>query len=184
MAPESTEPAETSEIPEAEMAEEANEVVSDEEVNEMPETEGIEFTENAEGIELEENKKNKNLTKAIIIGVIVVVIAAIVAVFAVFGKTWFNPYNKGHIDVTGRTTEEVADVMGLEYNEFLEMYGLPSDMPKNTNESAASYLIPAGVYAEMNGASLEEFAEFFGWDDSITEDTPIGEALDKTKLSA
>lgn len=149
-------------------------------------TSDVEIAETAEEVPAEEQPvkgSNKKVVVGVVVVIAVLVVAAIISVFAIYGKTWFNPYNKNHIDVTGRTTGEVADMMGMEYDEFIQTYNLPSDMPETTFESAASYLIPAGTYAEMNGVDLAELREFFGWDESITEETPIGEALDKTKLS-
>lgn len=164
---ETTEEAETAE--EVETAEEAG-------TDEMAET-----TETAEAEDVKGS--NKKVVTGVIIGIAVLIVAAIVVVFALFGKEWFNPYNKGHIDVTGRTVGEVADALGMEYEDFLAQYGLPEDMPKTTFESAASYAIPLSKYLEGNGMQFSEMAEYLGWDDSVTEDMTLGEALDKTKLS-
>lgn len=146
------------------------------EEDETTETEDVPETEVVNG-------NNKKTIMGVIIGIAVLVVAAVIVLFVMFGKTWFNPYNKGHVDITGRTVGEVADMMGMEYDDFLEQYGLPSDMPKTTIESAASYMIPLSKYTEMNGITLSDLAGYMGWDESITEETTIGEALDKTKLS-
>lgn len=173
-----TETAEAVETAE-EVTENAETVETAEEATEAVENEAEETAVEAEVV----SGNNKKTVIGVVIGIAVLVIAAIIVVFAMFGKTWFNPYNKGHVDITGRTVGEVADMMGMEYNEFLEQYGLPSDMPKTTIESAASYMIPLSKYTEMNGMTLADLAGYMGWDESITEETTIGEALDKTKLS-
>lgn len=196
-----TETEEITEVSEAETQTEetaVGEISETEAVDEIPETEAAdaipateavdaaeELTETAEVSE-EVQGNNKKTVMAVVIGVAVLVVAAIIVVFAVFGKTWFNPYNRGHVDITGRTVGEVADMMGMEYDEFLEAYGLPEDMPKSTIESAASYNISLSKYAENSGMELSDLAEYLGWDESITgdENMTIGKALDQTKLSA
>ena len=50
----------------------------------------------------------------------------------------FNKYNRlGYVDVSGRTVAQVAEEQGMDVDEFLEQFDLPSDMPGNTTESAA-----------------------------------------------
>ncbi|MGN0163042.1 MAG: hypothetical protein ACI4EA_05600 [Candidatus Ornithomonoglobus sp.] len=133
----------------------------------------------------EEQKKNNTKLIAIIAAAVVVVIAAIVA-FIIFGKSVFNPYTKDYIDVTGTTVGEIADQQGMEYADFLELYGLPSDMPASTSENAAYYNIPAGTFAQMSGMDFDGLKEVLGLtdDDSITEDTTIGDVFDKTTVGS
>lgn len=126
-------------------------------------------------------KSNKKV--GVIAGVIggIVVVAAII-IFVIFGKNIFNPYLKDYVDVSGITIAEIADKSGMELEDFLAMYDLPEDMPETTHENAAFYHIPAGKYAEMSGVEFAELKEILGWDDSITEETTIGDAFDKTKV--
>ena len=92
-------------------------------------------------------------------------------------------YAKDYVDVYGMTAEELADKMGMSYDDFLQYYGLPADLPRDLNSNAVEKTIPVGKIAEMNRyPSFDEFKESMGWDDSITEDTRLGEALDKTQL--
>ncbi len=134
----------------------------------------------------EEEEKKSHAGAIAIIAAIVVVIAAAIAVFIIFGKSLFNPYTKDYIDVTGTTVGEIADEQGMEYADFLELYGLPSDMPASTFEYAAYYTIPAGVFAKMSGTDFDELKEILGLsdDDSITEDTTIGDVFDKTTVGS
>ncbi len=95
-----------------------------------------------------------------------------------------NPYNEmGYIDVTGVTIAEIAESNGMELSEFLALYGLPADMPGDTNETAAIYMIPVSSFAQMNGLTFEELKEELGLGDDIAEDTPWGVAEGELPLS-
>lgn len=142
---------------------------------------GIDF-DATEGFTGEIAKKKSHLKTIIIIAAAVVVVAAAAIVFALNMNRWFNPYTKDYVDVDGITIGEVADMNGMELSEFLEYYDLPEDMPASTPEKAAFYNIPAGKYAEMYGMTFDDLATQLGWDSSITEETTIGDALDKTTL--
>lgn len=142
---------------------------------------GIDF-DATEGFTGETAKKKSHLRTIIIIVAAVVVVAAAAIVFALNMNRWFNPYTKDYVDVDGITIGEVADMNGMELSEFLEYYDLPEDMPASTPEKAAFYNIPAGKYAEMYGMTFDDLATQLGWDSSITEETTIGDALDKTTL--
>ncbi len=177
---------EAAEIAEAEEAVEASE--EPEETAEASEAaESVDTAADAEGAEeteaAAEHVKKKLSVKAIIGIVAAVVVIAAASIFAVNSKDWFNPYTKDYVDVDGITIGEIADQMGMELSDFLAYYDLPEDMPESTPEKAAFYNIPSGKYAEMNGLEFSELAELLGWDESITEETTIGDALDKTKLS-
>lgn len=142
---------------------------------------GIDF-DATEGFTGEIAKKKSHLRTIIIIAAAVVVVAAAAIVFALNMNRWFNPYTKDYVDVDGITIGEVADMNGMELSEFLDYYDLPEDMPSSTPEKAAFYNIPAGKYAEMYGMTFDDLATQLGWDSSITEETTIGDALDKTTL--
>ena len=129
--------------------------------------------------EAEESKKNSK-TAIISIVIAAVVLVAAVAVYFLIGRS--NPYAKDYVDVSGKTIEQIADESGLEFKEFLEMYNLPEDMPKDTSENAAYYNIPTAKYAEMMGMDFASIKEILGWDETITEETTIGDAFDKTTV--
>ncbi len=95
-----------------------------------------------------------------------------------------NPYNEmGYYNFSGRTIEQVAQDAGMPLADFLEQYALPADMPADTIEEAAYYSIPLGAFAEnIYGISIDEFKEFFGLGDDVTEETPYGEAEGKITL--
>ena len=78
-----------------------------------------------------------------------------------------------------------AKEKNYKYEKFLKEYGLPEDLPKNTSERAMFYNIPVKKYVEKTpgNESFEALKESMGWDDSVTEDMTIGDALDITKLS-
>ena len=161
-------PVETEETT-AEQAEETAETPVETEVSETAETEetpavaeentDVEVDEAVaaaqaafENVQKDEQKKGgKGGLIAIIIAAVIVV--AIVVVLAVkFGPSMFNKYNRlGYVDVSGRTVAQVAEEQGMDVDEFLEQFDLPSDMPGNTTESAAYNCIPVSKMAEKIG---------------------------------
>jgi hypothetical protein len=133
--------------------------------------------ENALVTEKETKKKNTAIM-AVVIAVVVLALAAVI--YFLVGRS--NPYTKDYIDTTGRTAADVADEMGMEYKDFLENFGLPEDMPESTSENATFYNIPLSSYVEMVGVSFDQLKEIFGWDDTITEETTVGDAFDATTV--
>lgn len=133
--------------------------------------------------EKEERKKNSLWVMLCVIVVAVVAIGAL-AVIALRTFGIINPYEKDYIDVTGRTAADIAKDKSYKYEKFLKEYGLPEDMPKNTSERAVYYNIPVRKYVEKTPGtdSFEQLKAEMGWDDSVTEDMTMGEALDITKL--
>ena len=88
-----------------------------------------------------------------------------------------NPYNEmGYIDVTGKTIAEIAAESGMRVSEFLSQYGLPADMPNTTSETAAFYMMPVSVVANLYGIGFDELKDELGFSDYITADTPWGVA--------
>lgn len=126
--------------------------------------------------------KKSGAGKVIAIVVVVVVILALIGV-VVYKQLTRNPYNElGYINVSGRTIGEVAEQAGSTLEEFLADYGLPADMPADTEESAAYYSIPTNRIAEMYGMEVSELKELLGLGDDVTDDTPWGEAEGKAPL--
>lgn len=119
-----------------------------------------------------------------IVAIIVVVVAILAAAgFGVFKYLTRNPYNEmGYINVSGRTVEDVATSVGMSLDEFFAEYGLPADMPADTEEAAAFYNIPVSKIAEMYGMDMATIKEMLGLGDDVTENTPWGEAEGKAPL--
>ncbi len=135
---------------------------------------------------VKENEQNKQLPAAkIAIGAAAVLVVADIVVLAfIFGPRIFNKYNKAvYVDVSGRTVAEVAESAGMDLKDFLDSYGLPADMPGNTSESAAYYAIPCSRMATMYGMDFESLKSTLELPDTITEDTPWGEAEGEARLS-
>lgn len=125
--------------------------------------------------EINNKKSNKTVGIAVAAAAVVVIIAAVL--FVMFSKGLFNKYNRmGYVDVSGITIAEIADESGYELADFLEMNGLPADMPGNTYESVAYYNIPVKNAVQMYGMDFETMKEMFEWGDDITEDSTWGEA--------
>lgn len=110
--------------------------------------------------------------------IIAVVVALVIIVTAVVTSMMdFNKYNKmGYVDISGKTVQDIADAQGVTLAEFLEAYHLPEDMPGDTTEAAAYYTIPTGIVAEMNGLDFETLKTMLKLQDTVTEETPWGEA--------
>lgn len=129
-----------------------------------------------------DNKRRMPLTAAVAAAVLAVGVAASILLF---NSGIVNPYEGDYVDVTGRTAADLAKSKNLSYSDFLKEYGLPEDMPKRTSERAVYYNIPVGKFVEKNKniGTFEELKEQMGWDDTVTPETTIGDALDNTTLS-
>lgn len=173
-APEVTEEAEEVIEETAEEAEEiAEEAFEDEDIE-------IVFDETLEPTEVKAKGKAGKIVAIAVVAVIV--IAAVV--FGLFKLLNKNPYNEmGYVNVSGRTIAEVAADAGVELDQFLANYGLPADMPGDTEEAAAYYNIPVKYIAQMYGMDTESLKGMLGLGDDVTEDTPWGEAEGKSPLS-
>jgi hypothetical protein len=163
---------EVTEIPAEEVAEEITEEATSEE------TENI---EDAEESSLEEPVKQSSGKVCGIVGAAVALVVVVVACLWYFGV--INPYEKGYVDVSGKNIAQAADESGYTLREYKKMNGLPFVMSKYTNENAASNSVKLKAIIERSGNSLDDFKKQYGWNDSITEDTTVGDALGATKLS-
>ena len=128
---------------------------------------------------LEPPKSNGKLC-ARICGIAAVVI---VVVGVLFYTGVINPFEKGYIDISGVTLEELANESGYSLKEYKKMNGLPWYMPKSTNENAVKNNIKIKATLAQGGGEFKELKAYYGWDDSITENTTVGKALGTTKIS-
>lgn len=152
------------------------------EETELDESGAIEPDESFEVSEEQPKKSNAKVGIIAVIAAVVIILAAVL--FVMFSKGLFNKYNRmGYIDVSGRTVAEIADASGYELADFLEMNGLPADMPGNTYESAALYNMPVKNIAQMYGMTFDDMKTMFKWGDDITEDTTWGIAEGEIKVS-
>ena len=135
-------------------------------------------------------KPESKTTKVVIIAVCALITAAIVVLAVIFvpkilNKSAFNKYNQ-YVDTTGRTVGEIAEMSGMELDEFLESYSLPADMPADTNESSAFNTIPIGKVLEMyqyeNMSTVDEAKSFLALPDWVDENTPWGDAIGEAPL--
>lgn len=160
---------------------EQNEVIEKEEK--------VETTESTETLDSAQTpaKGRKPINKRLVISLVAVVVCAIacgIVVLVLHFTGAINPYEKDYVDITGRTAGDIAKEKNYKYEKFLKEYGLPADMPKSTSERAVFYNIPVKKFVEKTPGveSFEQMKADMGWDDTITEDTTMGDALDKTKL--
>lgn len=143
--------------------------VAEETVDTVVEPEELEYVE-----EIVEEAKPGSKVGAIIA---VVVSLIIVAVAIVTSMMDFNKYNKlGYVDVSGRTIQDIADAQGITLEEFLDMNGLPADMPGSTTEANAYYSMPTGIVAELSGLDFATLKTVLKLPEEVTEETPWGEA--------
>lgn len=131
--------------------------------------------------EIPAKKSKAPVIVAIVAAVVIIAAAIIVVATGKFGE-WTNKYNRGYVDTTGRTVAEVAEQIGMTYEEFLEEYGLPKDMPKNTYEAVAFYTMPAKKAAEVYGISFDQIKQMLGLPDDTDENKPWGEVEGEVKL--
>ncbi len=120
-----------------------------------------------------------------IVAIVIIVIAVIAAAgYGIMKYVNRNPYNAmGYVNISGRTIKEVSDTAGFNsVEEFLAQYGLPADMPEDTEEAAAYYNIPTSKIAEMYGMDLDALKQALGLGDDVTGDMTWGEAEGKAKL--
>lgn len=124
---------------------------------------------------------SKYKTSAIIAWILVVLLAAVDIGY--YMTNIYNKYNHmGYLDVNGYTIGEVVAGMGMEFDEFKDMYGLPKDMRKDTYMNAAQSLIPVSKMAELNGKDLDSLREMYNFGEEITENSTWGEAIDSMSL--
>ena len=131
--------------------------------------------------EIPAKKSKAPVIVAIVAAVVIIAAAIIVVATGKFGE-WTNKYNRGYVDTTGRTVAEVAEQIGMTYEEFLEEYGLPKDMPKNTYEAVAFYTMPAKKAAEVYGISFDQIKQMLGLPEDTDENKPWGEVEGEVKL--
>lgn len=180
---------ETAETPADETVETAE--TSAEETVETTETPADETTETAEPTEepVYEMTEPEEIRKGSKAGVIIAVVVAIVVIAAAvltqndkfYGMFTANKYNRGFVNVSGMTIKDVLN--GGELADFLTQYGLPEDMPESTYIEAAEYRIPIGKMAELNGIELDALKSALNLPDTVTAETPLGEAEDEMTLA-
>lgn len=145
---------------------------------------GEAFEQAGEAFEDAKEAAKSNKLPVIIAAIVaVLVIAAIAALFltGTFGKM-FNKYNRGYVNTTGRTIEQVAEESGMTFDEFLAEYGLPKNMPKNTYESAAFYAMSVGKVAELYGMDFAALKETLKLGDEVSENDTWGKVEGEVAL--
>jgi len=106
-------------------------------------------------------------------------LAAVMTIMSVNVSAARNPYNEmDFIDLHNETIEDLATNRGITVDEFKGMWGLPDDMPADTNRTVASGYIPLKCYAIELDMSVEETIEFFKSEYKVTKEI-TGESLQK-----
>lgn len=99
-----------------------------------------------------------------------------------------NPYNEMDcINLTNKTIWDYAYQGDIFVKEFKDIYGLPEDMPEDTNEAVAMGYIPLKKFAEINNVALEEvialYKDGYVGTEEITGDTLLKEVEGNVALS-
>lgn len=99
-----------------------------------------------------------------------------------------NPYNEMDcINLTNKTIGDYAYEGDIFVEEFKDIYGLPEDMPEDTNEAIAMGYIPLKKFAEINGVTLDEVIAFYQeqyvGEEVLNGDTLLKEVEGNTKIS-
>ena len=118
----------------------------------------------------------------------VLTVAAIMTVTSLGVSAARNPYNEMDcINLTNITIEDYAVASDIILEEFKEMYGLPEDMPGDTNEAVAMGYIPLKKFAEVSGATLDDviafYQEQYDGEEVLNGDTLLKEVEGNTKIS-
>lgn len=152
----------------------------------VSEGEAAPYADAYEGQQDTSAKKSGFIPKPAIIIAIVCLCAAVAAAAVLYiseREKNYNPYNEmGYYNTGGRTLDEVASEFTMSLEEFLEEFELPTDMRGDTYEVAAYNMMPVSRVAEMYGLDFDTMKQYFAFDDTVTEDTPYGEAYDTIKL--
>lgn len=125
--------------------------------------------------------KDKKIKYSIVLTIIVFVL--LLSGVLIYNFLSYNPYNNMHFEnISGKTIADIAKKEGIGLKDFLEKWGLPKDMKPNTNEAVAFYMMPTKKFAQMQKTDFESLKLMLQFDDSITEDTPWGEAEGSVRL--
>ena len=83
--------------------------------------------------------------------------AAVFMIFTAAVSAEYNKYNEeSYVNVSNKTLGDVAEVFQVTADEFKAEFGLPEDMPADTNEAAAYYHLTVGGYAKYVGRDVDE----------------------------
>jgi len=131
----------------------------------------------------EEPKKPMSKTAAVIIAIIITAVLSVFCTMALLGEfpQIYNKYNKS-TDVTGRTIKTIAEKNGVTPVKLLRQYGLPLDMPENTNETSASYYLTISDVAKINKLSVSWIKEQLALGEEITDEAIWGKIEDGLTL--
>ena len=90
-----------------------------------------------------------------------------------------NIYNEMDcINLSNETIQDYADAAGISLEEFKVMFGLPEDMPGDTNEAVALGYVPLKNLAETSNMALQEVIAFYK-DGYIGPEEVTGDTLTK-----
>lgn len=100
----------------------------------------------------------------------------------------YNRYNEmDAVNVYNNTLQDVADMSETTVEEFKKQFGLPEDMPADTNETIAFDYVPLKVWAENSGTTFEEalpeLQALYKGEEELTEDTHYGDFLKNVTLA-
>ena len=131
----------------------------------------------------EEPKKPMSKTAAVIIAIIITAVLSVFCTMALLGQfpQIYNIYNKS-TNVTGRTIKTIAEKNGVTPVKLLRQYGLPLDMPEDTNETSASYYMTIGDVAKMNKLSVSWIKEQLSLGEEVTDEAIWGKIEDGLTL--
>ena len=86
--------------------------------------------------------------------------AAVFVAFTAAASAEYNKYNEeSYVNLSNKTLGEVAAVYQMTADEFKTQFGLPADMPEDTNEAAAFYHMTVDNYAKYVDRSVDEVIE-------------------------
>ena len=94
-----------------------------------------------------------------------------------------HPYNDSFVDITGKTITDSEEKENITLDELRAQYQLSADMPSDINETVTYNMIPCKKMAEIYSVPFEELKQTMHFTEFVTDDTPLGQALDEVTLS-
>lgn len=114
--------------------------------------------------------------------------AVMLAAMATQVSAEYNKYNEmDAVNIYNNTLQDVADMSETTVEEFKKQFGLPEDMPADTNETIALDHVSLKAWAENSGITFEEalpeLQALYKGEEELTEDTRYGDLLNNVTFA-
>lgn len=119
---------------------------------------------------------------------IFIAVAVMITALATQVSAEYNKYNEmDAINIYNNTLQDVADASEMTVEEFKALFGLPDDMPADTNETIAFDHVSLKAWVESSGATFEEvlpeLQSLYKGEEELTGDTLYGDFLNNVTFA-